>query len=182
MAGRGCVVFADGPEGLERYSPAHDVRKLLRDASNQHEFLAELPTVMRGAHALTAALGDGHFQFTVGLWNMVQQRAEAYVIGSPGHTLPSLPPFQLAGVSESVMPQIDRSLWPAGELCRREALAIVREQRRTPDAGGVFRVAGFAELTTVDATGVRTEIICRWPDRIGKKVDPRAWWTGTIRP
>ncbi|MCO5129277.1 MAG: hypothetical protein M9932_01765 [Xanthobacteraceae bacterium] len=50
-----------------------------------------------------------------------------------------------------------------------DGLAIMQAQResRFEDIVGV---GGFAQLTTIDANGVHSRIIHRWPDRIGGKV------------
>lgn len=48
-----------------------------------------------------------------------------------------------------------------------DGLAIMEAQRA--EGSGAF-VGGFAQLTTVDADGVHSRIIHRWPDRIGRKV------------
>lgn len=173
MSGDECIAVFDGPAGEERFSPVNDVAHLLAQARTQSEFLASIPEVVRDCFAvLERARMRGFFQFIIALWNEAEARPETYVIGSPGHTFPSLPPFTLAGADPVIMPEIDRSLWPSTEPTRAEALAIIQEQRRTRFPDGAYRVGGFAELATVDASGVRTETICRWPDRIGAKIIP----------
>jgi hypothetical protein len=37
-----------------------------------------------------------------------------------------------------------------------------------------FGVGGFAQLTTVRPSGIATEILARWPDVIGRPIDPFA--------
>jgi hypothetical protein len=46
----------------------------------------------------------------------------------------------------------------------------VLEAQRAVDAGAL--VGGFAQLTTIDSTGVRSRVIRRWPDEIGKLIAP----------
>lgn len=176
MAGVDCIAIVETPDGDDRYSPADDVRKLMEDAVDQRGFLAALPDVMRETYAVAEQIGDGFFQFTIALWNAAAARPETYVIGTPGHTFPGLPPFALAGANPSVMPPVDRSLWPSPQPTRGEVLAIIEQQRRTPREDGTIHVGGFAELTTVDAAGVHTETIHRWPDRIGHMIDPATSW------
>lgn len=170
MSGEACIEIIDGLDGEERYSPANDAAKLLIEAADQQEFLTALPDMMRDVHRVMEQRGEGFFSFHIALWNDLQHRAETYVIGSPGHLFPALPAFTLAGANPAVGPPVDRSLWPSAGLTRAQALAIIQEQRRSPWPDGTYRVGGFAELTTVDATGVSSETICRWHDRIGNEV------------
>lgn len=176
MSGDRCISVIDRPDGEECYSPANDAAHLLTQARTQGEFLASIADVVRDCFSVMERAGDGgYFQFVIATWKATVSRAETYVIGSPGHTFPpSLPPFTLAGADPIIMPAVSRALWPSAEPTRSEALAIIREQRRTPFDDGTYRVGGSAELTTVDSSGVRTETICRWSDRIGRKVSPRA--------
>jgi len=48
-----------------------------------------------------------------------------------------------------------------------DGLAIMEVQRA--ERSGAY-VGGFAQLTTIDADGVHSRIIHRWPDRLGEKV------------
>lgn len=48
-----------------------------------------------------------------------------------------------------------------------DGLAIMETQRA--ERSGAY-VGGFAQLTTIDADGVHSRIIHRWPDRLGEKV------------
>lgn len=48
-----------------------------------------------------------------------------------------------------------------------DGLAIMEAQRAAGE--GAF-VGGFAQLTTVDADGVHSRVIHRWPDQIGRRV------------
>lgn len=165
LAGRRCDQVS---ESGSWYSPAHEVRQLFENAETQAALLAELPSLMRKHAPIVAEIG-GYFQFTIALWHAERQQPEAYVIGSPGHTFKGLPPFQLGGVNPVVMPPVDRSLWPVGDLTRAEACAIVDAQRRARTDGAIH-VGGFAELTSVDASGIRTEVVRRWRDRVGRKI------------
>ena len=46
----------------------------------------------------------------------------------------------------------------------------IEDQRRQQQ--GVCNIGGAAELTVVTATGITSEIIHRWPDRIGEPITP----------
>lgn len=50
-----------------------------------------------------------------------------------------------------------------------DGLAIMEAQRAARFDDGVT-IGGFAQLTTIDADGVHSRIIHRWPDRVGRKV------------
>jgi hypothetical protein len=77
-------------------------------------------------------------------------------------------------------PPVDRRFWPEerAELTPKIALALIEEQRRTPDERGVHGVAGAVEMVTVDRAGVHVSVIKRWPDKIWRRVNPhkRRWW------
>lgn len=58
---------------------------------------------------------------------------------------------------------------------RVDGLAIMEAQRRHKAAtsiGRVHVVGGFAQLTTVTAKSITTEILKRWSDKVGKKINP----------
>lgn len=48
-----------------------------------------------------------------------------------------------------------------------DGVTIMEAQRKAKD--GAF-VGGFAQLTTIDADGVHSRVIHRWPDRLGVKI------------
>lgn len=54
----------------------------------------------------------------------------------------------------------------------KDGLAIMEAQRAHPQLsnGDTCYVGGFAQLTTIDATGVHSRVIHRWPDTVGEKV------------
>lgn len=56
------------------------------------------------------------------------------------------------------------------------ALMQVQRRRRAPDFSGnlIHAIGGHCQLTTVHRDGISTQILKRWPDRIGEKIDPGA--------
>lgn len=59
---------------------------------------------------------------------------------------------------------------------RKDGLALLELQRRIPPQPwhfGFYGVGGKAMLTTISPTGVRSQILKRWPDKIGKPIRPR---------
>lgn len=175
-AGRACA----WAEGDQLRDPLQErLTDLFGAAVDQRAALAALPALFAAAHEeLHEQEFEGAFiQGCIGLWADADDKPRGLVIGSPGHDFPGgLGPFELADVSGIASPAVDRSYWPEGEVTRESALRLVLEQRKTPGEDGIFRVGVAADLVTVDTTGVRLEEIHRWPDRIGKKIDPRPWW------
>lgn len=39
-------------------------------------------------------------------------------------------------------------------------------------SGGVYAVGGWCDHTTINAAGVVTRRLCRWPDKVGEKIEP----------
>lgn len=164
-AGRG-VIYVD-ESGI--HSPLPALRDLLDQCGTAGEFLGKLPSFLFSVELEPG----GYMQCTIALWNSADRQAEAYVIGTPGHTFSGLAPFTVAGVGAVTMPKLDDSCWPDGkDLTRRGALGIIKAQRRSREPDGSIHVGGFAELTTVSEKGVSIERLLTWPDRVGQKVRP----------
>ena len=178
ISGRNSMMF-DG----KLDDPAFDeVSDLFQRASTVDEVRAGLPDAIRRAwqqiegwkHRLPIVL-QGYFA----LWS---GRPDAWIIGGPDHRFAGLEPYTVAPIDAVAQPPVDRALWPpqGRDLTPRIACKLIEQQRRTPSDWGAFTVGGAAELVTVDATGIHRQIIRRWPDRVGRKIDPRPWWKQMI--
>lgn len=56
----------------------------------------------------------------------------------------------------------------------RDTGALIRcmQEQRGQQSLGCYNIGGAAELTVVTATGITSEIIHRWPDRLGEPIQP----------
>ena len=55
---------------------------------------------------------------------------------------------------------------------RSALIARIEDQRRQKCEEGYHNIGAAAELTMVTATGIKSDIIHRWPDRIGEPITP----------
>jgi hypothetical protein len=70
---------------------------------------------------------------------------------------------------ESFRPDIDGiPLLQAQRLSRREL------DERSGIHGHVHVVGGFIQVTTVSAGGVNSRVVHRWPDQVGRRIEPQA--------
>ena len=58
---------------------------------------------------------------------------------------------------------------PARFDLKRDAVALLEAQRREATLG-TSRVAGFVELVRVGQLGIRSKVLHRWPDKIGRPI------------
>lgn len=55
-----------------------------------------------------------------------------------------------------------------------DLLRIMEIQRRIPDDDGRFLIGGIATLTGVSNNGIAQQIVHRWPDKIGERIEPQS--------
>jgi len=167
--------------------PLHrHLRGLIMRSNGQADFLGGLPQTLREAVAEAAVIakandgGETQIKLGIALWDEEEDEPAGYVVASPGHGIPWLADYHVVDVTGMASPPVDRRFWPEerAELTPRIALALIEEQRRTPDERGVHSVAGAVEMVTVDRAGVHVSVIKRWPDKLWRRVDPhrRRWW------
>lgn len=154
------------------------VRSLLVLAASQADVKAGLPAALKAAQDRIDGWETGQPSCLKAYFALWSERPDAWVIGSTKGAFPGLTPYEVGLVEAVSQPPVDRSLWPerGHDLTREVALRLIEQQRRTPAQWGAFNIGGAAELVRVDGFGIRRELICRWPDRIGQKIDPRPWW------
>lgn len=161
------------PRERKDMSPLAGASCVLKNAATQKEALLALAGAAESAfNKLKASGEDPSFRLLVALWNLDWREPETYLICSPKFRSSQCRPFTLNRWSNIITPSLpDMPDWN-GDV-RSEAIRLIEAQRAEPwEDGGPPRVGGSAELTTVDASGVRTETLCRWPDRVGRKIDP----------
>lgn len=117
---------------------------------------------------------DPYIALFLALWRPALKRAEGWIVGSSQGVLgPGYQPGALRRVDRVLSPSVDPALCPdVGFGARRHGLAIVQAQRLVRDDIGASRVAGGADLTIVDASGVRSQTLCEWPDVVGERIAP----------
>jgi hypothetical protein len=77
--------------------------------------------------------------------------------------------WQVPYSADSFRPDIDGlALLKAQRLSRRAADASFGAR------GYVYVVGGFVQVTSVSSNGVNSEIVHRWPDELGRRIEPEA--------
>ncbi len=60
---------------------------------------------------------------------------------------------------------------------RTDGIRIIEAQRRhksrLPDGRRAYIVGGFAQLTSVRSEAITTEVLRRWPDKAGERINPK---------
>ena len=168
-------------EDGRKMSPLGNAYSVIEAAPSQDEALAALPEALAKAYDDLTLMseGAGNFRILIGAWDLAAQESRAYVACSPGALLPERPPFELTRMVSFVGPDVAGELDP--ENLKESAARMIDAQRRKSWEEGICSIGGQAILTTIDADGVRSEAIHRWPsDRVGRKIDPRPWWKRMI--
>lgn len=165
------------------------------DHADQGEILAALPDVLRAMHAenLEWLAGDDLLDDRAALTLVVACYRESdaspvLLVAETGRGGP-VAPYKLFRVRQLMGtdgPDADAFLRqafggvpdmsdPTQFDARRDGLALLELQRRIPPAPwhfGYYGVGGKAMLTTISRTGVRSQILKCWPDKIGKYIRP----------
>lgn len=86
--------------------------------------------------------------------------------------------FVIAWTGKAKAFVVDNVIMPVASCAGPESSAPfgierIEDQRRQKNTFGWHTVGGAAELVTVSAKGIETEIIRRWPDRIGELITPQ---------
>lgn len=162
----------------------HDnLRDWLDHQPDQATMLATLPDILDRLHggmiaAQALSLSQKSFrpvlQLYVACWSEARQRAECYVMASAaGSYLPErVKPLELYPCVAYVSPEVPGWVADPNFCPHTDGLRLVEAQRHIPDDMGRYIVGGAAELATIDAKGVRITELVRWPDRLGRNIDP----------
>lgn len=158
---------------------------------SQSNIFAALPAIARGIAASNHDVGlrDGvptpRFDLLIALWNAAASRPELWAIHSTSDLFgPQYRPFTPARLAQctALPPETQAATFgrtpnyadPASFDARRDGLALLEAERRLPYPGGHYAVGGYAQLTSVTASGVSVEVLRHWPDKIGCPIDPFA--------
>jgi len=165
------------------------------DHADQGEILAALPGVLRDMHAENLAwlAGDDLLEDRAAITLVVAYYQESdaspvLMLGLTGEGPKA--PYELFRVHQMMgtdgpdadafvrqvfggMPNMSD---PKQFDARKDGLALLELQRRIPPQPwhfGHYGVGGKAMLTTISPTGVCSQILKRWPDKIGKYIRPK---------
>jgi hypothetical protein len=156
----------------------------LAEQGDQGEALAALPALldklmgMMAEDAPAAARHEPILQLYVATWSLARRRPECFVMTSSADgTLPTrVVPGRLHPCVEYVSPPVPGfSSGPKFDPYA-DGLRLVEAQRAVLGDDGFHVVGGGAHLATVDADGARLELLCTWPDCIGRRIDPQRSW------
>lgn len=150
--------------------------------------LQQMPAIIKAA---TQVYHRTTFELLFGGYSDARERMETYVCYSRGggqaadtngvRTLvPAATPVALHDMSGAPAPTADLLMKvglgtpiPNNLFDPREhGLALMEAQRMHKTEGGWHCVGGYAELTTVTREGVTSEILRRWPDKVGEPIRP----------
>lgn len=135
------------------------------------------------------------WQFTLFLcgWSIERDRMETYRISSrewdgvPAFTLVPLPAVYYAPDPPGFI-MADVGIEPASELtampsdAAQYACRTIMSCRLCDDGSGHAKVGAFIELTVVRRDALQAQIVHRWPDRIGERMDPARGTPHEIMP
>lgn len=158
-------------------SPLGAVHELLEASATQQEAMKALPDALEGTDRILLEMtnGSGNFRLTIALWS--EDGPQGFFVCSSGDRLPGVEPFTLVRVNEFVHPNVPLELDPDRLAAdTSEAVAMLEAQRRKRwaegNASGFFTIGGEGQLTRVDERGITTKALVRWPDSVGKRIEP----------
>ena len=177
------------------------VHRLSRECQSFDELLAKVARAAYEVHGsfpmAFGTLGYGaiepDFDLVVAGWSRLQGTSASYLVSShdrvigPGLTanpwqLLELPDVLIAPpVAEKQITATDWKVPYSAESFRphTDGLALVKAQRlsrrepdpRFPMQGFLHVVGGFIQVTSVSSSGVNSEILHWWPDKVGRKIE-----------
>lgn len=121
-------------------------------------------------HGPTIASLQKAVSMFVAIWSQPRRQAEGYVMaGYPGHLPDRVGIGRLHPTSQYVQPAVTGI---AGDFTpsRKAAIDLVERQRLIRDEAGRHHIGGGAHLTKVDASGVQTVRLLKWPDTVGERI------------
>ena len=116
-------------------------------------------------------LPDG-IRLTLAWWDADAQEGRCAIMASTPDLAGGAEPFTLRPVRTLFMPALGAvDPWPGHSFDpEADGLALSEHQRRCDHGDGRARVGGQMILYRVDANGITSREICRWPDLIGRPV------------
>lgn len=158
----------------------HSLKDTISACGSQEALMRLLPSLaMQAHHHVAAELAknprelptETKVRLIVATWSEVRLQPEGYVIGGRETDAPPGMGAGVNGCRRYIQPEIRPREVPQ-HIDQKSAHRLIEAQRRTRDALGRYVVGGAAELTTVDAAGVRAQVIQTWNDRLGEPIRP----------
>lgn len=142
------------------------------------EFIAHLPELAESAKHEWSRLNAPDvydFQVFVASYDRDKGAPALHVYstndGGNGQFRPGLHAVRaVAAPATATGPRSSDLLDPATFNINRDAIRLLEAQRAVIWPGGHRMVGGFIELTRVDRFGVKSRVLHRWPDEIGRKI------------
>lgn len=121
--------------------------------------------------AAAGPLPEG-IRLTVAWWADREARGRCAIMASTEALAGGAQPFELRDVATMFMPALsDRDPWPGHSFDpEADGLALAEHQRAVDFDAGNAHVGGQVILYRVDANGITSRELCRWPDRIGRPI------------
>jgi hypothetical protein len=175
------------------------VHRLGRECRSFDDLLSRVVPVALEVHLsipMTLGFGDVRpdFDLVIVGWSSERSRTESFVVmrqrridrDEPGNhawrliELPAVliaPPIDMAKVrylkwqvpssAEAFQPDTDGT-----KLLEAQRLSQLPLNPQAPNESRAYLVGGFVQLTTVSSRGVNSNVLHRWPDRVGQRIEP----------
>lgn len=155
------------------------IERWMAGQPDQSAALANLPTLLRGLAddaadpdlSTAGQLPEG-IRLSVAWWSSTLNEARSAIIASTPDLAGGAEPFVLRPIRTLFMPSLECvDPWPLHSFDPETDSAALAEYQRGVDHGdGYSRVGGQMVLYRVDAQGITSREIRRWPDRIGRPI------------
>lgn len=151
--------------------------------------IAALPvlTSMAKRVALETRYEFPDFELLLVGWSAKRDRPETWYIATKTNVVKGFEAYRAYKIPDDLIvgPLIDKAtfIWFHSSDRRSfpdDAVRIINSQRlykgslHGPNTYEGHGVGGFAQLTTIDPSGLSSHVIHQWPDKIGERIDPTA--------
>ena len=149
--------LSEQPDQLTAFARLSALLCTLSDDTNDGEDAGDLPEGIR---------------LTVAWWAPETRNGRCAIMATTTELAGGAQPYELRQASTLFMPSLgEADPWPGHSFdSEANALALAELQRRTVHDDGTVRVAGQMLLYRVDANGITSRELCRWPDLIGDRI------------
>lgn len=149
--------LAEQPDQLTAFARLSALLCTLSDDSDDGEVAGDLP--------------DG-IRLTVTWWAPATRDGRVAIMATTPDLAGGAQPYELRPASTLFMPSLgDADPWPGHSFDpEADGLALAELQRRAVHDDGTGRVGGQMILYRIDANGITSRELCRWPDTIGDRI------------
>lgn len=152
-----------------------DALKFALSNFDDHNALLEgLPKLLKGFYRIRRKLMPKAFTLEVGVVGYADGRPFAYVIATcdrpdaPAYTLLKVPFLWSSPIID--VDELQRQAEVMPHDLDGAMTSILGKQRKSLDC----YVGGYGQITTVNAKGIHTRLLCKWPDKIARRIDRNA--------